>query len=129
MVVAAMTYPAQARLVPLVIGVPATTLAAYQVGREIAALGTEPRAAAESDVADVRRGSLWILLYIGIVLGGGFTWGGPIAVATSQRFWLKESWRSSILSGVVAFVLIHVVLQEQLGIVLFEGWIDRWVRG
>jgi hypothetical protein len=129
MVIAALAYPPQARLVPLVIGIPAAILAAYQIVREIAMPRPNQPPPDQSDVAGLRRGSLWILLYIAIVLVGGFTWGGPFAVATSQRFWLKEPWKTSIASGIVAFVLIYVVLQEQLGVVLFEGWIDRWVRG
>jgi hypothetical protein len=129
MVLAALTYPPQARLVPLVIGIPAAILAAYQIVREIAMPRPHHPPTDQSDAAGLGRGSLWILLYIAIVLAGGFTWGGPIAVATSQRLWLKEPWKTAIASGIVAFVLIYVVLQEQLGVVLFEGWIDRWVRG
>jgi hypothetical protein len=129
MVIAALAYPPQARLVPLVVGIPAAILAAYQIVREMAMPRPHQPPPDQSDVAGLGRGPLWILLYIAIVLVGGFTWGGPLAVATSQRFWLKEPWKTSIASGIVAFVLIYVVLQEQLGVVLFEGWIDRWVRG
>jgi hypothetical protein len=128
MAIAATTYPPQARLVPLIVGIPATILAACQVAREIARPPAQPLDD-QAEVAGIARGSLWILLYLAIVLLGGFTWGGPIAVTTIQRFWLKEAWKTSIVSGLAAFVLIYVVLQEQLGVVLFEGWIDRWLRG
>ena len=130
MAAAASRYPPQARLVPLVIGIPAALLSGYQLVRDI----STPRTTTEGtdgpfDAAGLRLGVIWLLLFIVLVLAGGFTFGGPIAVAASQRFWLKESWKTSVISGVVALLLIHVVLQEQLGVVLFEGWIESWVRG
>jgi hypothetical protein len=130
MAAAATMYPPQARLVPLVVGIPAALLSGYQLVREISTTRTTTeRTEGPFDAASLRLGVSWLLLFIVFVLAGGFTFGGPTAVAVSQRYWLKESWKTSGITGVVALFLIHVVLQEQLGVVLFEGWIESWVRG
>jgi len=87
-------YPPAARLVPMLVGIPAIVLAAYQVWRERAAIPcvgvgqtTERSRKDPIDASTIA----WFVTFALIVLVGGFTVGGPIAVIVSQRMWLKES--------------------------------------
>ena len=62
-----------------------------------------------------------------IVLIGGFTVGGPIAVIVSQRMWLKVL-ANGAYGGAAAFVLLYVCVDRLMGLVLFSGWIALLVR-
>ena len=119
-------YPPAARLVPMLVG-----LAAYQVWRERAAIPhvgvgrtTERRRKDPIDASTIA----WFVTFALIVLVGGFTVGGPIAVIVSQRMWLKESWRTALIGGAAAFVLLYVCVDRLMGLVLFSGWIAFLVR-
>jgi hypothetical protein len=132
MVGVASGYPPQARLAPLVVGIPAAVLAAGQLVRGLSTRDrrvAQPAGESATEASRLVRGSLWFTLFVLVVLAGGLTLGGPVGVFASQRFWLKESWRTSTVSAAVAFLLVHVVLEGQLGIAPFEGWIEAWLRG
>jgi hypothetical protein len=124
-------YPPAARLVPMLVGIPATMLAAYQVWRERRAIlligvgrSTERRRKEPIEASTIA----WFVAFVIIVLAGGFTVGGPIAVIVSQRLWLKESWRTAIIGGSAAFVLLYVCVERLMGLVLFGGWIALLMR-
>ena len=131
MVATSAGYPPAARLVPMLVGIPAIVLAAYQVWRERAAI---PLAGAGRSTERPRKDPIeasalaWFVAFTFIVLVGGFTVGGPIAVIVSQRMWLKESWRTALIGGAAAFVLLSVCVDRLLGLVLFDGWIALLVR-
>jgi ABC-type sugar transport system permease subunit len=115
-------YPPAARLVPM--------LAAYQVWRERAAIplvGVGRTTERRKDPIDAST-IAWFVIFALIVLVGGFTVGGPIAVIVSQRMWLKESWRTALIGGAAAFVLLYVCVDRLMGLVLFSGWIALLVR-
>ena len=124
-------YPPAARLVPMLVGIPAIVLAAYQVWRERAAISlvgvgrtTERRRKDPIDPSTIA----WFGAFALIVLVGGFTVGGPIAVIVSQRMWLRESWRTALIGGAAAFVLLSVFVDRLMGLVLFSGWIALVMR-
>jgi hypothetical protein len=126
MVAAAARYPPEARVVPLVIGIPGLVLSAWQVAREIArcrSSAAESAAADEPDASDQGQAVLWLMVFVLLVLAGGFVVGGTLAVMVSQRFWLRESWRTTLIGGAVAFVTMSFGLERQLGLVLFTGWL------
>ena len=123
-------YPPAARLVPMLVGIPAIVLAAYQVWRERAAAphgGVGRTTERRKDPIDPST-IAWFAVFALIVLVGGFTVGGPIAVIVSQRMWLKESWRTALIGGAAAFVLLSVFVDRLMGLVLFSGWIALLVR-
>jgi len=121
-------YPPAARLVPMLVGIPAIVLAAYQVWRERAAIPlggrTTERRKDPIDASTIA----WFVTFALILVVGGFTVGGPIAVIVSQRMWLKESWRTALIGGAAAFVLLYVCVDRLMGLVLFSGWIALLVR-
>ena len=49
-------------------------------------------------------------------------------VMVSQRFWMRESWRTAIIGGAVAFLILYGGIQQGLGFVLFEGLVARWLQ-
>jgi hypothetical protein len=131
MVVAAAAYPPEARLVPLVIGIPSALLAAWQLYRDAAGRGgadegtdganqTGSRSAAARSIA-------WVLLFTLAVLAGGFEVGATLAVMVTYRVWLRESWRITATGGAVAFFLSYVCFERLLGLPLFPGWIALWI--
>jgi hypothetical protein len=131
MVVATIGYPPEARLVPLVIGIPTLLLAAYQLWREAMRLSTTAAAADAPPVPEKPtegRDLGWLFFFVLFVLAGGFTFGGSLAVVVSQRFWLRESWRIALVGGAIAFLLLHFILERQFGLALFPGWVAAWMR-
>ena len=122
MVAAASTYPTQARLVPLVFGIPAALLALWQLRAEVSSF-TRVRGRADSVPA-----TLWLAGFAGMVLAGGFVAGGTLAVMACQRFWLKESWRVTVSGGFAAWLITFVGFEQLLGVLLFRGWLWEWLR-
>ena len=134
MVGAAARYPREAGLVPLIVGIPATALAAWQLWREVAKhRRTLDQPADTGDRAfgtpTERRSLAWVALFALMVLTGGFVVGGTIAVMACQRFWLRESWRTSVVGGAIALFVSYFCFERGLGLTLFSGWIAAWARG
>jgi hypothetical protein len=133
MVAAALTYPAEANRVPLVVGVPAMLLAAWQLFREVAAGRDNGHAAPleGGDTGRLARGEgkaiLWILLFVGCVLAGGFIVGATVAVMVTYRVWLRESWRVTALGGLIALLITYVGFERLLGLILYRGWLAVWI--
>jgi hypothetical protein len=130
MVATAFSYPAQAALVPLVIGVPGTVLCLIQ-------LGVELRHARESTGApakqrDVRREWVmygWIVGFVVTVTLLGFMLAAPIVLYSYLRFNAKESHWLSALIAVGGLALIWGVFEYTLGVDLFEGLLTPIVAG
>ena len=133
MVAIAANYPPEARFVPLAVGIPAMLLSGWQVSREVrrCRLGVKgPRPAEGGNQGPSSDGIAvaWLFLFILMTLVGGFVVGGTLAVMASQRFWLRESWRTTGWGGVVAFVVLYFCFEQGLGQPLFDGWLAEWIR-
>lgn len=121
-------YPAAARLMPLVIGIPAIVLAAWELWSTWRAAEREP-AAGRRTRAGRTRALGWFAGFVVAIVAGGFVVGGIAAVVIAQRFWLRESWRTACLGGVAAFAVLAGGIERGLGQPLFEGVVTEWVRG
>jgi len=128
MVAVASGYPAAARLMPLAIGIPAALLAAWELRREWRA-GAGGAAAGHRSRAGQVAGLVWFVAFVLAIVAGGFIVGGIAAVVAAQRFWLRESWRTALVGGTTAFVVLAGGIERGLGQPLFEGVITGWVRG
>jgi len=128
MVAVAAGYPPEARLVPLVVGIPAVVLAAWQLARDMAAhqaLGAGP-AEPQPKTSSVPTAFVWLLAFALAVGAGGFVAGGGLVVAASQRFWFRESWPTALVSGGATAVGMHIFFERTLGLALFQGWFAWW---
>lgn len=136
MVGMALSYPYEARLVPLVVGIPSVVLAGWQLGVQAYRQVRQPppdRAAIKSpgstgEPSPSREAAAagWLLLFTALVLAGGLVAGGAVAVMVSQRIWLRESWRSTVAGGVSAWLALRL-FERAFGLSLFDGWIAGWM--
>jgi hypothetical protein len=127
MTVTASGYPAAARLLPLVVGVPAILLAAWELWRTWRASAPEPSAGTRRAGQGVALA--WFAGFVAAIVAGGFIVGGIAAVVIAQRFWLRESWRTACLGGVAAWAVVAGGIERGLGQPLFEGVVTGWARG
>jgi hypothetical protein len=119
-------YPRAARLMPLVVGIPAALLALWEVRREWQA-GQDGRAGSPAHVGQAA-GLAWLVAFVLGIAAGGFLIGGTAAVVVAQRFWLRESWRTAFGGGIVAVVVLGGGIERGLGQPLFEGVVTRWAQ-
>jgi len=128
MIAIASGYPPAARLMPLTVGIPAALLTiwelarAWRAGQGVAAAGPVARASQARELA-------WFIAFVLAIVAGGFVVGGMAAVVAAQRFWMRESWRTACLGGVVAFAILAGGIERGLGQPLFEGVVTGWARG
>jgi len=130
MVVTASGYPAAARLLPLTIGIPALVLTAWELRGQWRVTPTAEPVASPAPPHHRSQGVafLWFVAFVIAIVVGGFTIGGVAAVTIAQRFWLRESWRTSLIGGAVAFLVLFAGIDRGLGQPLFEGVVGAWVR-
>lgn len=131
MVVTASGYPAAARLMPLTIGLPALALTVWELRAQWRMPPPRESAASPARLPHRSQGVAfaWFVAFVLAIVAGGFSIGGVAAVVVAQRFWLRESWRTSLIGGAVAFVMLVAGLDRGLGQPLFEGVVTGWVRG
>lgn len=126
MMATATGYPPAARLMPLTIGVPAALLTAWEMWRIWRA---RPDGASSSPRAGQAVALAWFIGFVLAIVAGGFIVGGIAAVVAVQRFWLRESWRTACVGGVVALAVLAGGIERGLGQPLFEGVITGWAQG
>jgi hypothetical protein len=130
-------YPSSAGLVPLVIGVPALLLCAWQLWAEIARAQSGTLAGTQRAVvsgrlpvplrdqpADVREELLligWVGAFAAAIVLGGFAIGGTAAVVAFMRIYLRERWTISAGAAALSYLMLDVAFGRLLGVVLFEG--------
>jgi hypothetical protein len=50
-----------------------------------------------------------------------------MAVALTQRAWLRETRRTALIGGALSAALLMTVFERQLGIALFRGILAEWL--
>lgn len=123
----AFTYDPDARLLPLVIGIPGLVLSLIQFVKELREQG-EPVVTSEEHR---REGSmfLWFIAFVlGLVLFG-FLYAGPLLVAAYLYFSGKEKWYAALGAAAFAWVVLYGVFERFLGLPLFEGLAVQWIFG
>lgn len=117
----AATFPADARLLPWVIGIPGTVLCLIQFVNELRARDTAP---AVEDPAERRREWVtfgWFVGFIVSILLFGFIVGGPLAMALYLWIDWKEKPLSIALSVAIAVAILYGVFEYGLNMQLFPG--------
>jgi len=117
-------YPAEARFIPLVIGVPGMLLALAQFVIELRS-PEKGEFTAEDRKAELRMFGWFVFFLAGIILFG-FPYAAPIIVMLYLHFSWREKWYVSLGAGAFAFAALHGVFNYLLGLPLFEGLVVGW---
>ena len=130
MVAMAATYPGEARLLPLVIGIPGLVLCIIQFVIE---LRTKPGVDDKVFTADDRMAELkmfgWFSVFVFGIILFGFPYAAPIIVALYLHFSWGEKWYVSLGAAAFAWAVLHGIFDYVLGLPLFEGLVSQWIYG
>lgn len=122
----ALGFPAQAQLMPLLIGIPGTLMALVQLIREVRAPAEPPPVAeaafeARQEERRERKMFFWLALFLAGILAFGFLWATPVLVFAFLRFSERESWAVAATGAVGAWLVLYLVFVKMLELFLFEG--------
>jgi hypothetical protein len=158
MVGIALTYPPQARFMPLVVGIPGIGLTLLELAREVlrAVRGEDVRSEPSATPAEVAhivaqssaeratiaepeydpsgaRKREWILIgyFTGLIAGlllFGFWIAVPVFITTFLKEREKVSWLFALLPAIATVVVLYFVFYRTLGIDLHHGFITEAVE-
>jgi small-conductance mechanosensitive channel len=119
----AFTFPADARFLPWVIGIPGLLFCIGQLIIELRNRTPEEREPGE------RRRELkmfaWFVAFIVAILLFGFVYAGPVLVAAYLYFDWHERPIVVVTSAIVAFAVLFGIFEWALELRLFGGFLDR----
>jgi hypothetical protein len=121
----AATFPADARFLPWVIGIPGLLFAIAQFAIEL-----RSRAPEERDPAELRleiRMFAWLVGFVAGILVFGFVVAGPALVAAYLYFDWNERPLTVLLSALVTFAIFYGIFEWALELRLFDGFLWRWL--
>ncbi len=122
--IALIYFPAGARMLPLVIGIPGIILSAIQLVSELR------RKDAEQISPEIRAGEIRMVIWFGAfastIILLGFVYGSPVMIAAYLQFAAKEKWYTVLLGAALAWVILQYVFMRGIGIVLYEGIIPPY---
>jgi len=135
MVLLATQYPPDARMLPLVIGIPGTILCFIQLGFEL--LASYRKLPSSSDSANLKIETtnlkkevaffLWFPAFIISVLLIGFLATALIMVFLFLRMSQRESMKLSMGLSVGGTLVLYLVFELILAMPLFSGFINQWI--
>ena len=133
MVGVSLQFPADARMMPLVIGIPGTVLCLIQFISELISSPNEKLAVDESNattsVALIREFKffLWFPAFIISILVFGFLITSLVLVFLFLRLDQRESMKLSLSLSVGGAVVLYLVFELILGLPLYSGFIFQWL--
>lgn len=135
MVLVATQYPPNARMLPMVIGIPGTLLCFIQLGFEL--LASHRKIAADDVAADFSMQSdkvkkeviffMWFPAFIVSVLLIGFIATTLVMVFLFLRLSQREPMKLSVALSLGGAAVIYLVFEVVLTMSLFEGALIRWL--
>lgn len=138
MTLLALDFPTKAKLMPLLIGIPAVLLGLVQliieyraVAQELAEGGKQADAEKEGKEGkkDEKQMIMWITVFFITILSLGFIYAAPILVFSFLYFGSKESLKIALISSASTWLLMFIIFVEWFKISLFEGLIPLWLFG
>ena len=127
MVFYAWTFPADARFLPWVIGIPGLLFSLAQFIVELRTREAEKRS------PDERRREVkmfaWFLAFIVGILLFGFVYAGPALIAAYLYFDWNERPMVVAISALIAFGIFYGVFEWALELRLFDGFLAPWLPG
>ena len=121
MTLLALDFPTKAKLMPLLIGIPAVLLGLVQliieyraVAQELAEGGKQADAEKEGKEGkkDEKQMIMWITVFFITILSLGFIYAAPILVFSFLYFGSKESMKIALISSVSTWLLMFVICQH-----------------
>jgi hypothetical protein len=130
----AFDFPQKGRLMPLMIGIPATLLALVQLILEIrsvvsASASINDDSSKKSVNSDEIHMFMWTFLFFIGILCFGFVYASPVLVFGYLYIGSKESILTSIVAAVSTWLVIYVTFEVWFQIPLFSGLILEWLIG
>jgi Tripartite tricarboxylate transporter TctB family len=132
MSVMALGYPAKARFLPLLVSIPSTVMCLAQLVLDVRTARQQRAGDGPVDRTELGREVkmfVWLAIFFGGILAFGFFYAGPIIVAAYLRFAERESWRTTVIAGVAAWLILYVVFDKLLSLYLFEGLLTPLLFG
>lgn len=124
-VVALKDYPPEARVIPLVAGVPGLALALVNLYRSLKAKPASKGARIQSEAATFG----WIILLVMLVWVFGFLIALPLFLVVFLRRRSGENWRVTVVETAVILLAVYFLFYRLLNIPLNNGLlIDVWER-
>ena len=120
------TYAPEARLLPLVIGIPGLILSVVQLIKEMRERGI-PVVTSDERVREIQMFA-WFVGFVGGLVLFGFPYGGPVLVAAYLYFSGGEKWYVAAIAAIVAWAILYGVFERFLGLPLFEGLVFQWIN-
>ena len=121
------TYAPEARLLPLVIGIPGLVLSVVQLVKEWREHGV-PVVTSEEHVREFRMFA-WFIAFVGGLVLFGFPYAGPLLVAAYLYFSGGEKWYVALIAALMAWSILYGVFERFLGLPLFGGLVTQWIFG
>lgn len=118
--VAKLTYPAEAATMPLMVGGVGAALSLLQLIRELRA----SRRATYQEQVDLHKDVpiyLWVWAFAVAIVAFGFVIAAPIMLFVYLRWRSRESWWLCVTLSLSVLALLYGVFQMALGVQLFEG--------
>ena len=123
-VVQALAFNAEARMMPLIVGIPGIVLCFWQFMIELRSRKRE-----SVDGAFFAKGELpvivWLLVFTGAIIAFGFSFGAPPMVAIYLYTIARERLHTAIISALFCFVFLYVFFERMMNAQLFEGLLTR----
>lgn len=119
-VVPALFFHPEARVMPLLVGVPGAMLCFWQLLVEFNTEDGETgggKIVSRSELAI----ALWLLAFIVGIVALGFSFGASPIVAFYLYFVAKERPRTALIAGIFCFALMYVFFERIMNMQLFEG--------
>jgi hypothetical protein len=122
MIAVSFAYPAEARAVPLLIGIAGAVLSGIQLISEL-----QPAAPRKVFTAEQRRREIRMFGWFGAFLAGiilfGFEFGAPVLVALYLHYSRHERWGVALGSAAFTWMVMYGVFDRALHLPVFHGLI------
>src|SRR5215469_13426223 len=126
-VLLSLTYAPEARVLPLVIGIPGLILSAVQLVKELRynpdiVIVPEERRREATMFA-------WFLTFVAGLVLFGFLYAGPALVAAYLYFAGRERWYMALAAAVITWAILYGIFERFLGLPLFDGLVMQLIFG
>jgi len=131
MVVIAFGFPPDARIMPLIAGVPGTLLAAICFAQELRKVAREPAATTATPAPRNAEHMMlvWLMVFFGAILAFGFTYSVPVLVFAYLKFGARERFAIALIGALAIWAVLYGLFEQGFGIPLFEGLLRAWLLG